>query len=205
MHSSHIYGGFGDGDGDDFESAIRRSSPPENEIPVPLDLQVEIHRTPDLAVVLVGGRAYSTGAELDFTVRWRPGSVSPDDVEARRFPAPFHHDLLVGLELPDGEVVSTAGQGPWAVAGAPSDGPVLVPLGSSSDETRVDQAVWLSPPPAPGRMVCVVAYPEIGLPEVQITTTAEFFGIRSRVQIRSIAGSVTRAQPCEAGKAGTLV
>lgn len=39
----------------------------------------------------------------------------------------------------------------------------------------------------------------------QTTRTAEPSGISSRDQIMSIAAIVTRAQPCEAGNAGTLL
>jgi hypothetical protein len=170
VHTSRIYGSDDDGE---LEARFRRLSPPDNEIPVPLGLRVEIHRTADVAVALVGGHAYSTGVELAFTVRVRPGSLSPEQRRARMAPSPFESELLVGIELPDGQVVSTLASHPWAEPGGPSDdAPVLVLAQGSSSDTSVDQSLWLTPPPGHGRLAFVVAHPGLGVPEVRFELDA---------------------------------
>lgn len=165
MHSSLVISSDGD---DDPGAAFRRFSPPENELATPLDLRVELLRTPDLVVALVGGSAYSTGVLLQVQVRVRPASLTLQQRRERAFGLPpFHHDVLVGMTLPGGAVVSTLGAEPWGPAGDRGpDEPLLVPHGSSSSDTGAETTVWLTPAPPPGRIGVVVAHPELGVGEV---------------------------------------
>lgn len=165
MHTSHVVTNGGDDDG---EAAFRRFSPPQNELPAPLDLRVELVRTGDLCVAVVGGSAYSTGVLLHLTISVRPGSLTPEQRRERAFGMPpFHHDVLVGMTLPGGATVSTQGPGPWGPAGdAADDEPVLVHQGGGSSDTVSETSVWLSPAPAPGPIGLVVAHPELGVAEV---------------------------------------
>lgn len=166
MHTSHV---LTDGGDDDAEAAFRRFSPPENELPAPLDLRVELLRTDDVCVAVVGGSAYSTGVLLHVTVRVRPGSLSVEQRRERAYGLPpFHHEVLVGMTLPGGAVVSTLGAQPWARTGelGPDD-PLLVLHGSSTTDTVAQTSVWLTPAPPAGRIGLVVAHPELGVGEVE--------------------------------------
>jgi hypothetical protein len=164
VHTRQIHGG-------PDESGVRRLSPPSNEVPAPLDLRVEVLRTDDLAVFLLGGSAYSTGLQLRVVIRVRPGSLTPEDTRLRSGLV-MHGDVLVGFELADGTVLSNA-RGPWGPDGEiPPDGPLMLSLGAGADLTSVEQDVWISPVPPPGRLLCVVAHPAGGIPETRVELDA---------------------------------
>ena len=166
MHTSHYYGGSDGDDGEDLEAAFRRLSPPENELATPLALRVELHRTTDVCVAIVGGSAYSTGVLLHVEIRVRPGSLTPEARRSRAFGSPFQ-EMLVGITLPGGEVVSTLDAQPWGHGRGPrSDGPVLAHHGGGWTDTAAETSVWLTPVPTSGRLGVVVAFPELGIGEV---------------------------------------
>ena len=56
------------------EDFYRRTSRPDNEVPVALPLNVVLARTDDAAVALIGLQVYSTGVAFQLAVRTRAWS-----------------------------------------------------------------------------------------------------------------------------------
>ena len=96
-----------------------RNRPPENELPGSLALDRVIGRAADLAVILVGGRLYSGGVELDVLVLLNHADDSLDADEALTEQA-FADEasaasgtaLLLGVEYPDGRKATNLRAGP---------------------------------------------------------------------------------------------
>ena len=257
MHTSHFYGGSDGDDGDDLESAFRRSRLRRTRSRSRSTCRSRSTERPTSASRSWAGAPYSTGVLLHVEIRVRPGSLTPEARRSRAFGSPFQHDARrhrvsrargrldpgrAAVGVTDAGLAPTDPCSPTAGAAGPTRRPRR-PSGSRRCRRPADWAsssrslrsasprstARSTPRPLVGgepssrRAVAMGerAGRARGMPperdlepggwferhrqRAQITTTAEPFGIRSWVQIRSIAGSVTRAQPCEAGNAGTLV
>lgn len=120
-------------DEEELTNAIwwRRTTPPDNEVPVVVATSVVLGRTGAVAVALIGLQAYSNGVAFTIAARQEPsaarslpvfvdsGGMSRDDVDER---------LLLGIELSDGRTASNL-QPRWPASRDP-DEPHRVPCSS---------------------------------------------------------------------------
>ena len=90
-----------------------RNRPPENELPGALALDRVIGRTADLAVILVGGRLYSSGIDLDVLVLQNSADDDEDADDALveqafadQASSASGTALLLGVEDPDGRTTT---------------------------------------------------------------------------------------------------
>jgi hypothetical protein len=152
-----------------------RTTAPENEIPTAVAFSAVLTRNDDIAVALVGLRAFSVGLQFDVMVRFRtvpPGRQSADiysligghtiDEESAQ------RRLLLGLEYSDGRRVTNVGFRFPPPATDP-DAPTLMATGGSGGELTYDQSYWLHPLPPPGPLLVVCRWPAFDLPESRIT------------------------------------
>ena len=140
-------------------------SEPDNEIPAVLPFTVILGRTPDLAVALLGLRAYSAGISFDLAVRSR-----------RDLPSELYHsmhvsatdNLMVGVELADGRRASTLDRAddPWG-PGQPDELRLTQGSGGGGGRTYA-MSYYLTPVPPAGPVTFVCAWPAQEIPE---TTT----------------------------------
>jgi hypothetical protein len=153
--------------------AIRRRQRPDNEIPVPVPVEVTLFRSPDIAVFICGLRAFRHG--LDFTVEIRSRADGPD-----LGPGLHGHDqsgdvFLFGVEFADGQRCSNLpplGSLPMDDAEG-SAGPTLIPSGGGGSSNSADISYFLSPVPPPGDLTFVCAWPGRGVPESRAVLAAQ--------------------------------
>jgi hypothetical protein len=152
---------------------LRRMSPPENEIPVAVPLDVVLGRTEDAAIALTGVQVYTTGIAFVLAVRVRSW---PDDDHRGLGDLVFHHgrrgeQLLIGVELADGRRASNVGGRGFR---GESSGIVFHEAGGGGGQLAVDQSWWLSPlpPEGPVRFVCSCVPLHIAETSVELDGTA---------------------------------
>lgn len=146
-----------------------RMNPPENEVPVALAWTAVVARSADIAVAVVGARAYGNGIALDLAVRAR---ARPDHVHGL-FEAVDGYGtdrLLLGLEYADGR--TTSGPPGPPLDDLPEDAPLLHHGGGYGGDLSVDQTYFLSPLPPAGPVAFYCAWPSMGVAE----TRTEFDG-----------------------------
>ncbi len=149
------------GDGPD-EEFYRRTSPPENELPVAVPLDAVLARTGDVAVALLGLQVYSTGLSFTLVARIRPGAADRTDLDGLLW---GHHrgrsGLLLGVELADGRRATNL-DGPGA------DELVFTQGAGSGGPTSADQQWWLNPLPPDGPLGFVVRCDPLGIAESRV-------------------------------------
>ena len=151
-------------DGTPDWEAMRRMSPPENELPVRVALRAVLTHTQVLVVAVTGARVYSSGVLIELTVRTRERRQDLFEVvSGGRRPSTF----LLGLEFADGR---RAGPSPDLVP--VPDRPSLVPSGGGGSDGMVDQEYWLTPMPPAGPMRIVLRCTGLGIEEVSVTVDA---------------------------------
>ncbi len=167
-------GAADDPDPDEVEEWVRRTSPPENEIPASAGLTALVVRSDDVAVAITGVEVYSTGFRFTLAVRvprprpevGRGGLFSLVDGHMHGGGVAAESHLLLGLEYPDGRRASTLedarATGPRSSS---LDELVLVSEGGSGDDTRVDQRYWVAPLPPHGPVAFIVSWPAFGVTE----------------------------------------
>lgn len=160
------------------------AGPPENEVPAPVAVHAVLARTDELVIALVGGRVFSTGVELDLAVRRRRDDPDEPDLFSlveghghRRRAGAGAGRLLVGVELADGGVATTADPDPVR-----DDMPHLGDRSGSGSGRSMDKTLWLTPVPPEGDVVVVCACAALGAPETRSVIPAEVLaGARDRV------------------------
>jgi hypothetical protein len=113
-----------------------RWSAPGNELGAPVPLRVVLARTDQVAVVVVGMTAYTTGVSLTLGLRWRGPRNEEDfyaDVErpfgGGAMPRPLAGELppelrRFGVQFADGRKATTLGPDtPWRLGSAADQGP----------------------------------------------------------------------------------
>lgn len=143
--------------------------PPPNVLGVPLDLELALARTEEVAVAVTGAVAFPSGLAFLLCVRRRtPREGGLGDVWARAGGGALPDDLVrVGVLLSDGRRATTVDPHPDPAGDAP--GAVLCPRAGTGDGLRAwDQSYWLWPLPPPGALTFVCEWPAEG---IGITTT----------------------------------
>lgn len=160
------------------EQAMRRRQRPDNEIPLPVPVEVTLFRTQDIAVFICGLRAFRHG--VDFTVEVRSRADGPD-----LGPGLHGHDqsgdvFLFGVEFADGRCCSNLPPlGPLpmdpeaSMDAEASVGPTLIPGGGGGSSNSADISFFLSPVPPPGDLTFVCAWPGRGVPESRAVLAAQ--------------------------------
>lgn len=160
-----------------------RNRPPENEMPGALALDRVIGRTEDLAVILVGGRVYSTGIHLEVLVlQNRPDDSWDDDDSSDADDAlseqAFADEassasgtaLLLGVQYPDGRTTTNlrAGRHTFGAHDDEEDQTLRLQAGGGGGgRGNVRMSFWLSPPPPDGDVLVVCAWPHRGIDETR--------------------------------------
>lgn len=161
----------------DPEPAWRhRMNPPVNEIPVPLAWTAVVGRSADVAVAVVGARAYSNGVVLDLSVRLRTRPDDPHDLFdtglfSSVFREPGPDSLLLTVEFADGRR-SAGPAGPPTPDDLPADSPLLFQGGGGGSDLIVDTTYFLTPLPPAGPVTVHCAWPAAGI----AATRTEFDG-----------------------------
>lgn len=147
--------------GPDDDAEAGPFSPPENELPVALPVNLVLARTDDAAVALTRLQAYRAGLSFDLVVRLRPSSALVRDDHLNEL---LWHGrgggarFLLGVGFADGRRATN-------VPGSGGDGVVLVSGGGSGGMSMVDQSWWLRPLPPEGPLTVAVRCDELGIEE----------------------------------------
>lgn len=151
----------------------QRINAPDNEISAVVPLQVLLARNNDLALALVGIRAFTVGLQFDLAVRLRTRPRGRNAQQLHQLIGVHSDDpdtagqrLLLGLEFADGRRVANIAYSPlqW---GETSDAPTLMATGGGGGDLTYDQIFWLHPLPPPGPLLFVCRWPAFDLPETQ--------------------------------------
>jgi hypothetical protein len=173
-----MWSSFGS-DGEPDQEFLRRMSPPENELPVALPLNVVLANTGDAAAGLNGLQVYTTGLSFELVVRMRPSareSLGRTVDEVVWGHGSGVGQLLLGVEFADGRRVSS-------LPVRERDGDVVLhPGGGSGSQTSVEQTWWLSPLPPEGPLRIVVRCDALGIEE----TATELDGAAVRRAVRDV-------------------
>jgi hypothetical protein len=141
----------------------RKIDPPDNELPGAIPFHALFAKTDDLAVVLVGADAYSTGMLIKIAMRLRRADRSPHGLHADPY-GPGGSGLLVGAAYPDGRTASNVGSSfpdPIALG----DAPTLLGQGGGGGGRTFQMDYWLTPMPPPGELTIIVAWPARNIAE----------------------------------------
>lgn len=154
----HTFGSSGEPD----DEMWRRTSPPDNEIPIAVPLDVVLARTDEAAIALLGLQVHTTGLSFDLAVRVRSSGRGGRELtellfEHRR----AEGGMLLGLQFADGRRATNIG------GSGPVGGVVLHGGGGGGGDRSVDQSWWLSPLPPDGPLVLVVACAALGIEETR--------------------------------------
>ena len=149
------------GPDDDPQAAAVPFSPPENELPVALPVNLVLARTDDVAVALTRLQVYSAGLAFDLVVRVRPSAdIARDD----RLNELLWHGrgrgtaFLLGVGFADGRRATNIPRGR-------GDGTVLVSGSGSGGMSSVEQSWWLHPLPPEGPLTVAVRCDDLGIEE----------------------------------------
>ncbi len=133
-----------------MQAWARRSSPPENEIPVGLTYSTVLGRTDEVAIGLTGFQLYSNGLAFTMVIRlrrtYRHGTHPIHDLIGRTT-APDSEPFLFGVQYADGRTATNVESG-WPMNDAEDTGdpdrPLLTTTSGSGGDRSVDQATgWL--------------------------------------------------------------
>ncbi len=168
---------------------MARNHPPKNEVPGSLALDRVIGRTPDLAVILVGGRLYSTGLQLAVAVLLRHDNDEDDALSEQAFAdepsSASGTALLLGVEYADGRTTTNLRSGRFTFVGGSDDDDETLCLashGGGGGQGSVRMGFWLTPPPPAGDLLVVCAWPHRGIPETRtVVAASDLDGARSQV------------------------
>ena len=133
--------------------------PPGNELGVAVPLRYVVVRTDDVAILLDGFVAYSTGVELELTVKTR---------RRRRAAREFHRmaeDVHFGFRFADGHKVTNLGRG---MRTEERSGPVLMQRGGHGGDGELSMRYWLWPLPPPGPLQAVVEWTAGAVAETEV-------------------------------------
>jgi hypothetical protein len=168
--------GSGEGSDDEF---YRRTSPPDNEIPVAVPLNRMLARTENAAVALTGAQVYTTGLTFTLVARVRRGTLPMDHLHQLMWvPASVPPTLLVGLELADGRRLDNIPD-----HDSPDD-LVFSDIGGSGSELSIDQEWWLHPIPPEGPLRFVLRCVPLGIEDtVTELDTSPFRSAAQRVEV----------------------
>lgn len=134
--------------------------PPGNELGVAVPLRYVLARTDDAAILLDGFVAYSSGVELQLTVKSRR--------KRRRESGEFHRmheDVRFGFRFADGHKVTNIGR---AARDEERSGPTLMPRGGHGGDCELSMRHWLWPLPPPGPLQAVVEWTAGGIAETEV-------------------------------------
>jgi hypothetical protein len=153
------------------EPRRRDFGPPDAVLGRPVPVSTVLARTPSFVVAVDRVTAYSTGLELELTVRTRDEPVhgSFDRIQRRvwggtsAFPG---ESLRVGVVFADGRRAMTENFG--GRGGGPVGDVTLLPMGGGGSQARFDQRFWVAPLPPPGPLGVVVEWESRDLPETRI-------------------------------------
>ena len=160
--------------------------PPEDELGRAVDAATILGRSETGVVAFAYAVAYSTGVSLNLSAR--ATGLKPADThrlfhEQHAFVGGQEEELpdgfiRVGLELPDGALVSNLGGHRWQQD--EPDGPVLNPSGggggqSSGESVELHPGYWLWPLVAAGTMRMSVEWPLVGIPFTTVVLDATPF------------------------------
>jgi hypothetical protein len=115
--------------------------PPPNEVGMPVSMQMLVHRSEQLAVVLTGFVAFRSGVQFDMVLRTPNAAI--DLVEAWVSDGP-----RLTAELGDGRPLPLADLG-----------------GGGDDDSSLDLRHWLSPLPQSSSLTVVVDWPARSIAE----------------------------------------
>ncbi|HEX6763636.1 MAG TPA: hypothetical protein VF094_12640 [Gaiellaceae bacterium] len=132
--------------------------PPGNELGVAVPIRYVLVRTDELAILLDGLVAFSTGVELEVTVKSRNRQESHEFHRLRE-------DVHVGFRFADGRKATSLGHRAWDEE---RPDPLLMQRGGSGSDRELRQRYWLWPLPPPGPLQAVVAWPERGIAEAEV-------------------------------------
>jgi hypothetical protein len=124
--------------------------PPGNELGVAVPIRYVLVRTDELAVLLDGFVAYSTGVELELTVKSRRKRH-----ESREFHR-LSEDVHFGFRFADGRKASNVGRHAWDQE---RSDPVLMSRGGHGGDGELNMRYWLWPLPPPGPLAFAIEWP----------------------------------------------
>jgi hypothetical protein len=159
--------------------------PPGNELGVAVPIRYVLVRTDELAVLLDGFVAYSTGVELELTVKSRRKRH-----ESREFHR-LSEDVHFGFRFADGRKASNVGRQAWDQE---RSDPVLMSRGGHGGDGELNMRYWLWPLPPPGPLQAVVEWPASGIAETEVEVDCG--------AILAAAGRVELLWPEDAAPAG---
>lgn len=169
--SGGTLGGMGD-DKDDLRDRARRQRgvlTPANEVPVWLPWSAVLARTENVAVLLVGARLYTTGIQLDLSVRGRGNALLDLHAAALGRPNVNGDVLCLGVQGADGfAATNVRARSVSGRAGTPS----LTSSGGGGSHGTVATSYLLHPVPPSGPVTMWCAWPVQGIEE----TATEFDG-----------------------------
>jgi hypothetical protein len=140
------------------------TGPPGNELGVAVPIRYVVVRTDDLAILLDGFVAFSTGVELSLSVKSR---------QPRRDAHEFHRlrdDVRLGFRFADGRKATNIGRD---AADREHPETVLWHRGGHGGGGELHMRWWLWPLPPPGPLGAVVAWDERGVPETEVAVDGD--------------------------------
>ena len=149
------------------DESYRRYREPDNEIPVAVPMHVVLVRNADVAVVVLGLHAYTTGLRFDVAVRIREPLAGRDLSESVFGLGPVTEGRFrLGVEYADGRRTRIEGRSisPDDIAIRPGEG--------GSSERSTDQSWWIHPLPPAGALTFVVSCGAAEIPETQTVVDA---------------------------------
>lgn len=146
--------------------------PPQNVVPVPVPISVELARTDDTVVALTAMEVYPAGVSYTVQVWLRPGTEAQDE----RGPyVPWVGEPRIGWLLEDGTRVGAAldalGGPPDDIASAPAVPRIAGQGGLGGGIHAVSQS-WLYPLPLGDRWTVVLEWLARGVPETRVELDA---------------------------------
>jgi hypothetical protein len=160
---------------------VRRQRPlppwikPETEVPGPVDVAPTVlARSEDVAIALVGIRAYGSGFEFDLCAVMRRAQRRTEPFWGMHGPGAYGEDrvpdevLRVGLRFADGSIVTNVDR---RVGGVDLDNeprrPFLMTSESGGGQRRYDATYWIWPLPPAGPLTLVLEWPSFAIAETR--------------------------------------
>jgi hypothetical protein len=141
--------------------------PPDNELGAPVPIQVELVRTENLALAIIGIVAFSTGFSFTFAIRRRVLMRQPNHHHPVH---PFHSGaspdaLRFGIQFANGGKATTLDRhpSPRDVDETPT-GPLLIGGGGGGGGRKWNSEMWVWPLPPPGALAFVCAWKAESIP-----------------------------------------
>lgn len=177
------------GDANDVAQGRFRFGPPHNDAPSSVGVSGAHEGSEGAGILLVGLARYTTGLQIELAIRCRSdpdlGDRTHSTVDAGRF---------AGGEFGDGRAAAVAERHGWN-NGPTADQKVLTQWGGGGGR-EWSSTLWLTPAPAPGDLVLVVADPASAWTRRASLWMPERFELRSR-RLRSCgrASLIRRLRP----------